>query len=255
MKPIVLAVSGHDPTGGAGIQADIEAILSQGCHPCTLVTCLTSQDTHDVRKLYPQHPETLAAQWEVLWSDMPVQAVKIGLLGSAEIATRLGALLRQTPCETVILDPVLRAGGGTELADERLIEVLCEELLPLATVVTPNLQEARRLSGKELPHQCASWLLERGCRAVLITGGDEPTPLVYNTLYWKHHHKTFTWEKLPGGAHGSGCTLAASLAALLARGLELEEAARKAQQYTWNAIKYAFRPGRGKKIPDRFFWS
>ena len=255
MKPSVLAVSGHDPTGGAGIQADIEAILSQGCHPCTLVTCLTCQDTQNILRYYPQSPAALGDQWDTLLADVPIQAVKLGLLGSVEVAALLSDKLRQLACDKVILDPVLRASGGTKLADKRLLEVICDGLLPLTTVATPNLEEARQLSGEELPHQCAQWLLDRGCQAVLITGGDEPTPLVYNTLYWHQGHKTFTWEKLPGGAHGSGCTLAASLAALLARGLELEEAVRKAQQYTWNAIKYAFSPGQGKQIPYRFFWS
>ncbi|BCX82707.1 hydroxymethylpyrimidine/phosphomethylpyrimidine kinase [Methylomarinovum caldicuralii] len=254
MKPTVLAISGHDPTGGAGIQADIEAIASQGCHPATLVTCLTAQDTRNVYRLYPQSPTALAEQWQHLTADIHFDAVKIGLLGSAEIAALVADRLRGAPAVTV-LDPILKAGGGSELADEALIDVLLGELVPLATVLTPNLDEARRLTGETLPSRCAEALLARGCQAVLITGGDEPTPLIYNTLYLPGSHKTFTWEKLPASAHGSGCTLAAALAALLARGLELEEAARKAQQYTWNAIKYGFRLGQGQPIPERLFWS
>lgn len=255
MKPTVLAISGHDPTGGAGIQADIEAIVSQGCHPATLVTCLTAQDTRDVHRLYPQPPAALAEQWERLAADIHFDAVKIGLLGSAEIAALVAERLRQAPPAVTVLDPILRAGGGSALADDALIDTLLGELIPLTTVLTPNLDEARRLTGETLPSRCAEALLARGCRAVLITGGDEPTPLIYNTLYLADGHKTFTWEKLPAGAHGSGCTLAAALAALLARGLDLEEAARKAQQYTWNAIKYGFRPGRGQSLPERLFWS
>lgn len=256
LSPIpILTISGHDPTGGAGIQADIEAILSHGCHPLSLITCLTAQDTQDVRRIFPQPVDALLEQLEVLFDDIPVQAVKIGLLGTDEVAQAIAYALRKHRPRIVVLDPVLHSGGGQSLADNALIETLKRELLPLTTVLTPNLLEARRLTGEHKAAACAKALLTSGCQAVLITGGDEPTPVVYNTLYHAAGIKTFTWERLPHGAHGSGCTLASALAALLAQGLTLEEAARKAQQYTWNAIKHSFRPGRGQFIPKRMFWS
>lgn len=256
LSPIpVLTISGHDPTGGAGIQADIEAILSHGCHPLSLITCLTAQDTRDVKEIFPQPVGALAEQLEVLFDDIPVRAVKIGLLGSVEIAQAVALALRRHRPEVVVLDPVLNAGGGRSLASDPLIQTLREELLPLTTVLTPNYREAQRLTGQRKIATCAEALLETGCGAVLITGGDEPTPLIYNTLYHANGRKTFTWERLPQGVHGSGCTLASALAALLAKGLSLEEAARKAQQYTWNSIKHSFRLGHGQPLPRRLFWS
>jgi hydroxymethylpyrimidine/phosphomethylpyrimidine kinase len=247
----VLTISGHDPTGGAGIQADIEAISRQGCFPLSLITCLTAQDTHEVKKIFPQAPNALLEQLEVLLDDIPVKAVKVGLLGSAEIAKAIAFALHKYPPEVLVLDPVLASGGGKPLADEALIQTLREELLPLTTVLTPNCLEAKRLSGKQQMSACAEILLEAGCKAVLITGGDEPTPLIYNTLYHAQGRKTFVWERVPHGAHGSGCTLASALAALLAQGLPLEEAAQKAQAYTWNAIKHGVKLGHGQPLPCR----
>lgn len=256
LSPIpVLTLSGHDPTGGAGIQADIEAILSHGCHPLSLITCLTAQDTQDVVEIFPQSADALAEQLEVLFADIPVRAVKIGLLGSVEIAKVVASALRRHQPEVVVLDPVLYTGSGKSLASDSLIQTLWEELLPITTVLTPNYREAQRLTDQQETTACAEALLESGCRAVLITGGDAPTPLIYNTLYHANGRKTFTWERLPHGAHGSGCTLASALTALLAKGLPLEEAARKAQQYTWNAIKHGFRLGHGQCLPQRMFWS
>lgn len=251
----VLSISGHDPTGGAGIQADIQAILSQGCYPCTVITCLTSQDTGDVRHIYPQPPDVFSEQLEVLLADIPVRAIKIGLLGSAAIAQCVATVLENLSTEIVVLDPVLRSGGGNSLADQKLIEVIRSELLPLTTIVTPNHHEARLLGENTDTAVAIERMMSTGCQAVLLTGGDEATPLVYNTLYSGKNVKTFSWERLPHGAHGSGCTLASSMTALLALGLPLEEATRKAQQYTWNAIKYGFRPGRGQPIPYHLFWN
>lgn len=251
----VLTISGHDPTGGAGIQADIEAILSHGCHPLSLITCLTAQDTQNVKEIFPQSASALEEQLQVLFDDIPVRAVKIGLLGSVEIAKVVASALHRYQPQVVVLDPVLSSGGGKLLADDTLIQILWDELLPLTTVLTPNHLEAQRLTGQRKIAACAHAVLETGCKAVLITGGDEPTPLIYNTLYHTNGRKTFTWERLPYGAHGSGCTLASALTALLAQGLPLEEAARKAQQYTWNAIKHGFKLGHGQLLPHRLFWS
>lgn len=251
----MLTISGHDPTGGAGIQADIQAILGQGCHPCSIVTCLTAQDTRNVKRIFPQSAEALEEQLEVIVADIPIRAVKIGLLGSTEIARGVAAALERLRPGIVVLDPVLQASGGKELGDEELLEVIREQLLPLTTIVTPNHHELGKLGNTPNPDEGIEGLLAHGCGAVLLTGGDEPTPLVYNTLYFQGGIKTFSWERLPHGAHGSGCTLASSLTALLAQDLPLEEAVRKAQQYTWNSIKYGFRPGKGQAIPYHLFWS
>jgi hydroxymethylpyrimidine/phosphomethylpyrimidine kinase len=252
--PLVLAVAGHDPSGGAGIQADIEAIGANGAAAATAVTCLTVQDTRDVRRLAPVDPELTLAQVEAVLSDLAVSAIKIGLLGTDELARGLAAVLRRlAPGLPVVLDPVLRAGGGSELADAALQRALLEELVPLATLTTPNLPEARRLTGKTSPADCAAALRARGAAWVLVTGThDADTPRVVNRLFGPAGHASAAdWERLPHDYHGSGCTLASAAAALLARGTGVEEAAAGAQAYTWRSLAAGYRPGRGQWLPSR----
>jgi hydroxymethylpyrimidine/phosphomethylpyrimidine kinase len=144
--PVVLCLSGHDPTGGAGIQADIETVSRFGCYPCSVVTALTVQDTHNVRKILPQRSGELLEQARTVLLDLPVDAVKIGLLGSVDIVYAVDELLKIAGGIPVVLDPILAAGGGTNLANEALIEALIETLIPRATVLTPNSPEARKLT-------------------------------------------------------------------------------------------------------------
>jgi hydroxymethylpyrimidine/phosphomethylpyrimidine kinase len=151
------------------------------------------------------------------------------------------------------VDPVLRASGGSGLADEALLQVYLEELFPLATLITPNAVESRRLApaAREAAAQ-ARVLLNTGAAHVLIKGADEPTPEVYNTLFSADGgREEFAWPRLPGVYHGSGCTLAAAAAALLARGETPQTAVREAQRYTWEALKRAWPLGRGQAIPNR----
>ncbi len=252
--PIVLAIGGHDPVGGAGIQADIEAITAQGCHAATAVTCLTVQDTRNVRRLAPVDPELLAQQVEAVLADLPVAAIKIGLIGDAAIGRRLAELLDRQPGVPVVLDPVLAAGGGAALSDEELRHVLLKKLLPHTDVLTPNSREARDLAGTTPLDDCARILLEAGCRQVLITGGHEQGAQVINGLYDPEGLRaSWAWERLPGEYHGSGCTLAAAIAALLSRGLEPKVAAQAAQEYTWQALAHGYRLGRGQLLPNRLF--
>lgn len=252
--PVVLAIGGHDPVGGAGIQADIEAIVAQGCHAATAITCLTVQDTRNVRRLAPVDPDLLEQQAEAALSDLPVAAIKIGLIGDAVIGRRLEKLLARHPAIPVVLDPVLAAGGGATLSDDDLRRVLLEGLLPRAELLTPNSREARELTGTTALDDCARILLETGCRQVLITGGHEQGAQVINGLYGPEGLRaSWAWERLPAEYHGSGCTLAAAIAALLACGLELEAAVRTAQEYTWQALAHGHRLGRGQLLPNRLF--
>ena len=145
--PIVLALSGHDPTGGAGVQADIEAISAQGCYATSAITCLTVQDTSNVHRLEPVSADLLLAQASALLADLPVSVIKVGLIGNATNAAVIAGLLADWPRIPVVLDPVLSAGGGADLSGDRLIQVMCEQLLQLTTLLTPNRAEARRLSG------------------------------------------------------------------------------------------------------------
>lgn len=255
--PVVMVLSGLDPTGGAGIQADIEAIASQGCHAAPIITAIAVQDTRDVRRVVPTPPEVIAEQARLVLDDVSVAAFKIGLLGSAEAAEVVSLLLRQHPDVPVIVDPVLRAGGGTPLADSELIAAMTDLLLPVTTVLTPNAAEARTLAPEaDTVEACAFALLDRGCEFVLVTGADEPTPEVVNSLYGNHRRlEQFRWPRLEDQYHGSGCTLAASIAGLLAHGREPFTAIHEAQDYTWEALRHGYRIGHGQAIPNRLFWA
>ncbi|MDD5275660.1 MAG: hydroxymethylpyrimidine/phosphomethylpyrimidine kinase [Methylovulum sp.] len=254
-RPIVLSFSGHDPSGGAGVQADIETLISHQCHAASIITALTEQDTHNVKKLIPQQSEQIISQANTLLDDFDVKVFKIGLIGHHETALAIYAILKQHPEIPVVLDPVLAAGGGTELANERLVATLVDLLLPCVTVLTPNSHEARLLAGHEELEDCGLDLLDKGCEYVLVTGTHEHTPVVSNQLFHDNRlWETYTWDRLPHSYHGSGCTLAASIAALLAHGLEPIQAVMEAQEYTWNALNSAYQPGKGQHNPNRFFW-
>ncbi|MBD9355653.1 bifunctional hydroxymethylpyrimidine kinase/phosphomethylpyrimidine kinase [Methylomonas albis] len=254
-RPVVLCFSGHDPSGGAGVQADIEAIIGHQCHAASVITALTEQDSRNVKKLIPQQPADIFSQAQTLLADFKVAAFKIGLIGDAGVAEAIAQILRQYPAIPVVLDPVLAAGGGTELAGQQLIDVIVEQLLPLTTLLTPNSEEARRLSGHEDLGDCGRFLQSKGAEYVLITGTHESSELVHNRLYMPDDlDETFNWQRLPHSYHGSGCTLASASAALLAQGLDVFTAVSEAQEFTWQSLAAAYRPGQGQYNPDRLFW-
>jgi len=259
--PIVLAFAASDPSGGAGIQADILTLASMGCHPLSVLTAITVQDTMGVEGVQPLDAEWVADQARCLLEDMPVDAFKIGVLGSVENIAAIAEILADYPDVPLVLDPVLASGRGDELASDEMLHALRELLLPRTTILTPNSTEARRLADGEDDEEpslalCAQRLIETGCGYVLITGTHEPTAQVVNTLYGKGGVvRSDSWERLPGSYHGSGCTLSSAIAAMLANGLELPEAVREAQDYTWHALANAYRPGMGQFLPDRLFWA
>jgi hydroxymethylpyrimidine/phosphomethylpyrimidine kinase len=260
--PLVLTFAASDPSGGAGIQADILTLASMGCHPLSVITAITVQDTLGVEALQPIDADWVADQARCLLEDMQVDAFKIGALGSVENITAIAEILSDYPDVPLVLDPVLASGRGDELASDEMLHALRELLLPQTTILTPNSMEARRLAEADENDEepslstCAQRLIETGCEFVLITGTHEPTAQVINTLYGKGGVvRTDSWQRLPGSYHGSGCTLASAIAAMLANGLELPEAVREAQDYTWHALQKAYRPGMGQFLPDRLFWA
>jgi len=255
--PVVMVFSGNDPSGGAGIQADIEALVSHGCHTAPVITALTIQDTQDVIGYTPLDGGLIVEQARAVLEDMPISAFKLGLLASSEAVEAIHSILQDYPDIPVIMDPVLASGSGTMITEEDVIEAMHELLLPQATVLTPNSQEARILApeGDSLD-ACAMALLAQGSEFVLITGTHENTPNVINTLYSNNRvMDSFTWDRLEGSFHGSGCTLAASIAGLLAQGLEPFTAIHEAQEYTWQALAEGYRIGMGQRIPNRLFWA
>jgi len=252
-KPNVLCIAGHDPTGGAGIQADIETANSMGCHACSIVTTLTAQDTRDVMKIRPIEVDLIKQQLHILCEDIRIDAVKIGLLGSASTARLVAQFLQGLNAIPIVIDPVLAAGGGAVLANPELTTVICQELLPLATVLTPNSLEARQLASEDGDlDQCAQTLLSYGCQCVLITGTHEPDDDVSNLLYDQSGLlKDYHWTRLDAEYHGSGCTLSTAIAAQLALGETLTDAVESAQQYTWNSLNSGYQPGRHQYVPNR----
>lgn len=263
--PVVMVLAGNDPSGGAGIAADIATVLSLGCHPAPVLTALTVQDTHNVQALLPVPAEQVLAQAQAVLQDLPVAAIKIGLIGSPENALALSRLLAAYPHLPVVLDPVLAAGGGTALANAALIAAIQTELLPLTTLLTPNSIEARRLAPEaETLEDCAMALLARGCRYALITGGHEtesPTEVINNLYGASRRLQSWRWPRLPHEYHGSGCTLASASAALLAwmdgspTEASLLSALRHAQDYTWRSLQAAYPAGGGQHLPNRLFWA
>jgi hydroxymethylpyrimidine/phosphomethylpyrimidine kinase len=261
--PIVLTFGATDPSGGAGLQADILTIASMGCHPLSVVTAVTVQDTGGVDDILPIDAEWVSDQARAVLEDMPVAAFKIGLLGSVENIAAIAEVISDYPDIPLVFDPVLASGRGDELTDEDMLDALRELLLPQTTILTPNSIEARRLiqdedNDEDNPDlaECAKRIVQLGCEYVLVTGTHEHTPKVINTLYGENGViRSDSWARLSGIYHGSGCTLASAIAALLANGLSMNEAVKEAQEFTWQALQYAFRPGMGQHIPDRLFWA
>ncbi|MEP7061737.1 MAG: hydroxymethylpyrimidine/phosphomethylpyrimidine kinase [Betaproteobacteria bacterium] len=260
--PLVLTFAASDPSGGAGMQADILTLASMGCHPLSVITAITVQDTLGVEGLLAMDSEWVADQARALLEDMTIDAFKIGVMGSVENITAIAEIIADYPDVPLILDPVLASGRGDELASDEMTHALREMLLPQTTIITPNSLEARRLAESDEDGDeptlamCAERLIESGAEYVLITGTHESTAQVVNTLYGKSGVvRSDNWPRLPGSYHGSGCTLASAIAAMLANGLDLAEAVREAQDYTWHALDKAFRPGMGQYIPDRLFWA
>lgn len=255
----VLSFAASDPTGGAGVQADLLTLASFGCHPLSVVTALTAQDTRGVQALIATDAAWVERQARCVLADLPVAAFKIGVLGSAANARAVAAILAEHPQVPVVLDPVLASGRGDALAGAETLAAMRESLLARTMVLTPNSLEARQLAATapdESPplEDCARRLLALGCKHVLITGTHEPGAQVVNTLYAASGVlRRDRWPRLAGSFHGSGCTLASAIAALLALGRDVESAVREAQAYTWQTLEAAFRAGRGQALPDRFF--
>jgi hydroxymethylpyrimidine/phosphomethylpyrimidine kinase len=245
--PIVLTFAASDPTGGAGLQADILTLAARGCHPLSVVTALTVQDTRGVESMQPVDPASVADQARCLLADFEVAAFKLGVPGSAGNIDAIARILAAHPQTPAVVDPVLASGRGEALSTEDGIAAMKQKIFPLASVATPNSLEAKRLGGVDA-------LLRLGCRYVLVTGTHDEGADVVNRLYdARGLVREDRWQRLPGSYHGSGCTLASALAAALAKGLAMPEAVRDAQDFTWHALAAGFRPGAGQFIPQRFF--
>jgi hydroxymethylpyrimidine/phosphomethylpyrimidine kinase len=261
--PVVLVFSGHDPSGGAGVQADIEAIISQGVHPATVITALTVQDTSNVKRFVPTDPTLVIEQARAVLEDMPVACIKIGMIGSVALVEVIHSILKDYPDIPVVLDPVLVAGGGGVLGNESVAKAIVMQYNPLTTKHTTNAFESRALATlagqkAETVEERGQAMLSLGAEYVLLKGGDEPGVEVENWLFHGNMPpRRFAYERLPGQFHGSGCTLASAIAGLIAQASNADyvNAIHEAQEYTNQALYHAAQIGRGQWIPHRLFWA
>ncbi len=252
--PCVLVFAGLDPSGGAGIQADIESISAMGAHALPVITTLTVQDNDRVHAIHPIDPELLRAQVHALTSKIAIAAIKIGIAGSRKtvdvIVETIHRLRAQQPALPVILDTVLASGHGDALSREDAVQMI-QPLLPLATVLTPNLPESARLCGGEADTQRQAMQLQSFAPHVLIKGGHADGADVINRWFHDQQQQVFCWPRLPGEFHGTGCTLASAIAGCLARGLTVADALQRAQAYVNDALQAAYSIADGQAIPGR----
>jgi len=230
-----LTIAGSDSGGGAGIQADLKAFAAAGCHGTSAIVALTAQNTTGVSAVHELPPAFVLAQLEAVFSDIGVDAAKTGMLFSAPIVATVGEYLAAHPVPLVV-DPVMVASSGSRLLREDAVETLVTRLFPLAAVITPNLMEAEALVGSGPRDELARRLHELGPAAVIVTGGhgDEAEDTLFDGDRITHipvpRHES-------GATHGAGCTHSATLAACLARGMPLDDAARRAAEVASNAVR------------------
>jgi hydroxymethylpyrimidine/phosphomethylpyrimidine kinase len=247
MPPIVLTFAASDPTGGAGLQADLLTLAALGCHPLSVLTGFTVQDTSGVEHLEAVPADLVARQAQAVLAETRVAAFKAGVLASEENVHAVAAIAARHAGTPLVVDPVLASGRGDALASEAVRKALLEALVPRATLLTPNTLEAERLGGTQR-------MLDLGARYVLVTGTHDNTAEVINRLYDANGLvREDRWPRLAGSYHGSGCTLASAVAAALAKGRSVPEAVSEAQEYTWQALAAGFRTGSGQLLPNRFY--
>jgi hydroxymethylpyrimidine/phosphomethylpyrimidine kinase len=259
----VLTIAGSDSGGGAGIQADLKTFSALGCYGMTVITALTAQNTRAVTGIHAVPPAFAAEQMDAVFSDIGTDAVKIGMLYSAELIETVAERLRKYRAANIVLDPVMVAKSGDRLLQEEAIEALKRQLIPLATVITPNLPEAAVLLGsktidKGAMPKTAEALAGLGSRSVLLKGGHltgaESTDCLYLTAERRSVFLDGRRFDTPN-THGTGCTLSSAIAAFLARGHDIASSVQQAKDYISDAIRNgsAYRLGHGHGPVHHFF--
>ncbi len=261
LVPNVLSIAGSDPSGGAGIQADLKTFAALGCHGMAVVTALTAQNTRAVSAIHLPPASFVAEQIAAVFADIDVAAVKIGMLGSAEIVAAVAAALGPHRGIPLVLDPVLVATSGAALGDDGVVAALRTELFPLAILITPNLAEAARLAetgaleSTEAVEGAARVLRATGTAAWLIKGGHRGTRTADDYLLAAEQEQWFSSPRVATrNTHGTGCTLSSAIAASLAKGEPLAEAVGAAKRYLDAALAGADRlnVGAGAGPVDHF---
>lgn len=255
--PCVMTFSVCDPTGGSGIQADAETLMSMGCHCSPIVTCVSVRDTTQIIGHDALSTSSLIEQTRAILEDIPIQCFKIGMLGKVEHVEALHAICRDYPHIPAVIDPKLYISSNNLVVEDELLIAVKELLMPAATITTLSTYEARLLANNaDNLDACAQQLLEGGSKYLLITGSLEQSQIVRNTLYTEHRKlQSYEWQRLPYQYLGAGCTLSAAIAGLIAQGQAAEQAAHHAQEYVWESLKHSYRIGMGRHIPNRLFWA
>lgn len=250
MKRTVLTIAGWDPSGGAGAGADLKTIAAFGHYGVGVITSVTAQNTTGIQAIYDLPMEFIAQQIESLTSDIDIHAVKVGMLGTSRTTALVASLVRSLKLPNVVVDPVLKSTSGTALLERKAIPVLKEKLLPLATVITPNLEEASALSGMRVTDvrtmkEAARALAKTGAKNVVVTGGHLEARAI-DVLYDGARHALYDSTRLETtNTHGAGCTFATAIACMLARGVPVHEAVEEAKRYTARAMTHPYRIGKG----------
>ncbi|WP_286525653.1 bifunctional hydroxymethylpyrimidine kinase/phosphomethylpyrimidine kinase [Duncaniella freteri] len=255
----VLSIAGSDPSGGAGIQADIKTISALGCYAMTAITSLTAQNTTGVRSIMPSTGAIVADQIDMIMEDIPPMAIKTGMLCNLNVASTVADKLEQYRPDNIVVDPVMVSTSGSKLLDDEAIDLIVKRIFPLSTIITPNKSEAKVLTGETDPDRQAKILMGMGCRNVLLKGGDsDRKDFKIDYLYLENKH---TGIELRADAvntvntHGTGCTLSSAIASYLALGYDLEQAVRAAKFYISRALEAgAFvTTGRGHGPVNHFY--
>lgn len=245
-----LTIAGSDSSGGAGIQADIKTMTVNGVYAMSVITALTAQNTTGVRSVMNVTPEFLEEQMDCVFTDLRPDAVKIGMLPSAELMRAVAGKLREYGAVRIVVDPVMVATSGSRLMEEDAVQVMKEELFPLADVITPNLPEAEVLSGRTIVTEqemedAAAWIGQTCRTAVLLKGGHQRND-ANDLLYRDGSLRWFRGKRIMNpNTHGTGCTLSSAIAANLAKGFSLEESVERAKEYLSGALADQLDLGKG----------
>jgi hydroxymethylpyrimidine/phosphomethylpyrimidine kinase len=241
--PIALTIAGSDPSGGAGIQADLKTFSALGVYGATVITALTAQNTRGVTSVFAIPADFIAAQFRAVVSDLAVSAIKTGMLGEAVTVETVARLIAEVPAVPVVVDPVMVATSGDNLLAPDAIDAVRRLLIPRATLITPNVPEAAMLldsppaqSEAEMQAQAAA-LMKFGCGAVLLKGGHATGPEAVDILFDGDTHHVLRQPRIETrNTHGTGCTLSAAIAGNLAQGMSLSESVAAAKLFVWNAL-------------------
>lgn len=254
-----LTIAGSDSSGGAGIQADIKTMSAIGCYAMSAITSITAQNTTGVRSIMPVSPEVVADQIDMVMTDIPPLAIKVGMLCNAEVASAVAERLEHYRPQNLIVDPVMVSTSGSMLLEKEAIEVLTKRIFPLAELVTPNQMETKALTGSSDTAEQIESLRRLGCRNILIKGGDtDRTDIKVDILHLSTTGETIELKADAidtKNSHGTGCTLSSAIASYLALGYQLKEAVGMAKLYVTHALEAGswITTGRGHGPVNHFF--